>query len=158
MMNTENNHRARAGSMRRSAAARRNALRATLTALVLLLCYTQIRSTAAQGAITGEWIIESKPGTDQVYLTVQHGNGRHNHSMSSTDIKQENLKGLNPALMQGNGSPVQFQIVREAGTLNCEGWFKQGKGSGHFTFASNAAFVSELRKRNYGAPTEAQLF
>src|SRR5207247_10614641 len=56
------------------------------------------------------------------------------------------------------GSAVQFQIRRDAGAFNCEGWFREGKGSGHFVFAGSQSYVSELRRRGYEAPTGEQLF
>src|SRR5207245_9767983 len=57
-----------------------------------------------------------------------------------------------------SGAHVQFQLRRDAGTFNCEGWFKDGNGSGHFTFAPNAAFAAELKKQGYGEPTYEQQF
>ena len=51
---------------------------------------------------------------------------------------------------------VNFNIVRPAGTFQCEGWMKDGKGSGHFTFAPNAQFSAELAKRGLGTPNERQ--
>ena len=45
------------------------------------------------------------------------------------------------------GSHVQFQLIRDAGTFNCEGWFKDGKGSGHFVFSASPAFAAELQRR-----------
>ncbi|HKP14130.1 MAG TPA: hypothetical protein VJZ91_18560, partial [Blastocatellia bacterium] len=94
-------HRTSDQAASRSGAAWKHALRATFVALALLACYVGIRSTtaahetgtaepsaavAAQDAITGEWIIESKSSSDSLYLTVQrggNGNGRHFHSTSS---------------------------------------------------------------------------
>ena len=38
--------------------------------------------------------------------------------------------------MSASGNVVQFQLKRDAGTFNFEGWFKAGNGSGHFTFSS----------------------
>lgn len=155
------------------ASAWKHALRATCIALALLACYIGIRSTAAhetpptelsvapQDAINGEWIIETKSGSDGLYLTVQRndsGNGRHFHSTSSFDIKQDSIKGLSLATMRGNGSPVQFQIVRDAGTFNCEGWFKNGNGSGHFTFAASQSFAAQMESLGYGKLTDEQLF
>jgi hypothetical protein len=170
-MNIENNRRTVDQPVRTTQTAWKHALRATLIALALLVCYMGIRSTAAhetmvsesisaaQDAITGEWIIETKPASDAVYLTVQRGGkGEHFHSTSSFDIKQDSLKGLSQAMMQSNGSPVQFQIVRDAGTLNCEGWFKNGNGSGHFSFAANRNFASQMSSLGYGRLDDEKLF
>ncbi|HVG21122.1 MAG TPA: hypothetical protein VNI02_18895, partial [Blastocatellia bacterium] len=104
-------------------------VRMSLVAIALLLCYDSMSSLAAQEPITGEWIINTKPGTDYIHLTIQRGGGRHVNT-STVDVRQENIKGLSQALAAGPGSPVRFQIVRDAGTFNCEGWFKDGRGSG----------------------------
>src|SRR5262249_20221232 len=113
----------------------------------------------APDGITGEWVIEAKPGSDSVYLTIQrHGDGEHFRSTSSFDLKQDSLKGLSSAAMQGSGSPVQFQIVRDAGIFNCEGWFKGGRGSGHFTFAASPSFAGQMDGLGYGRLSDEKLF
>src|SRR4030095_844124 len=53
---------------------------------------------------------------------------------------------------------VRFDIRREAGTFACEGWFRQGSGSGHFTFVPDQGFASELSRRVVGSPASRQLF
>ena len=95
-MNIEDNRRTLDQPVRKTRTARQHALRATFIALALLGCYIGIRSTAAhetmvsesisaaQDAITGEWIIETKPGSDNVYLTVQRG-GRGDLGHESRD-------------------------------------------------------------------------
>src|SRR5215212_6952751 len=131
------------GLLQRPALAFKMGVRISLAAILLLLAYDSATSVAAQGPITGEWIIEARPGTDYIHLTIQRGGGRHMNS-STVDLRQENIKGLSGALAAGSGSPVQFQIVRDAGTFNCEGWFKEGKGSGHFTFTADQSFVTDM--------------
>src|SRR5690349_12278017 len=160
-------------SARRARAAWTRALYATFVALALLACYVGIRPTAAhetatvaaiaapQDGISGEWIIETRSASDNLYLTLQRGDkgdGGHFHSHSSFDIKQDSLKGLSIATMRSNGSPVQFQIVRDAGTFNCEGYFKNGNGSGHFTFAPSQSFAAQMEGLGYGKLTDEQLF
>jgi hypothetical protein len=172
-MNRSRSHHTSDQPSRLSRAPWKRALYATLVALALLVCYVGIRSTAAheaatvaavvapQNAISGEWIIETRSASDNLYLTIQRGDkgeGRHFHSSSSFDIKQDSLKGLSVATMRSNGSPVQFQIVRDAGTFNCEGYFKNGNGSGHFTFAPSQSFAAQMESLGYGKLTDEQLF
>ncbi|HEV8400741.1 MAG TPA: hypothetical protein VGQ18_13000, partial [Gemmatimonadales bacterium] len=66
--------------------------------------------------------------------------------------------GLSAAEMRGSGVTVHFKIVRSAGTLDCDGWFDSGKGSGHFTYQPNPGFVAELAKRGVNAPTDWEQF
>ena len=56
-----------------------------------------------------------------------------------------------------SGTNVQFQLKRDAGTFNFEGWFKGGNGSGHFTFSPSSSFASELARLGFGRPTDEQL-
>ncbi|MGA9769498.1 MAG: hypothetical protein WBV94_10685 [Blastocatellia bacterium] len=139
-------------------------LSALVAAMILLTSYISTFHTRAQDSYTGQWIIEPERASNQLQLTLTYSAEKsgskwgRGSSITSFGIAPEQLRGLTQSQMMAAGSNVQFQLVRDAGTFNCEGWFKQGKGSGHFQFASNAAFVSELRKRNYESPTEAQLF
>jgi hypothetical protein len=114
----------------------------------------------AEDAYTGQWIIEPARQANFLHLTLTYSSEKHGggQSMDSFSLSPEQLRGLTAAQMSSAGVNVQFQLVRDAGTFNCEGWFKSGSGSGHFVFASNPAFVAELRKRSYEAPSEAQLF
>ena len=68
------------------------------------------------------------------------------------------MRGLSIAQATGSGAAVNFQIVRDAGTLNCEGWFKNGSGSGHFTFTPNQSFANEMRSLGYQNMTDETLF
>jgi hypothetical protein len=116
--------------------------------------------TRAEEPYTGQWIVEPARQANALHLTLNYSSekrGRGNN-ITSFHVSPEQLRGLTPAQMMSAGTNVQFQLVRDAGTFNCEGYFKSGSGSGHFTFAANPAFVAELRRRNYEAPTEAQLF
>jgi len=41
--------------------------------------------------------------------------------------------------------------------VNFEGWFKEGNGSGHFTFAPDRSFAAQLNAQGYGSPSDEQL-
>ncbi|MEN3335725.1 MAG: hypothetical protein V7641_5090 [Blastocatellia bacterium] len=115
---------------------------------------------SAQDSYTGQWIIEPAREASLLHLTLTYSSEKRGRgqSMDSFSLSPEQLRGLTSAQLMSAGTNVQFQLVRDAGTFNCEGWFKGGRGSGHFVFAANPAFVTELRKRNYEAPSDAQLF
>src|SRR5262245_32372824 len=115
----------------------RHAVRASVLVLTTFLCYAPICNSSAQSSITGEWILEFKSGTDLIYFSIHRRSEGGGRMSSSSDIKAEVLRGLSASQTSGSGAPVSFQVVRDAGTLNCEGWFKDGKGSGSFTFAPN---------------------
>jgi len=137
---------------------------AVVVAVVWASSFVSTTHTSAQTTYTGQWIIEPARETSQLQLTLTYSSERvgghrgRGDSITSFGLVPEQLRGLTQAQMMSAGATVQFQIVRDAGTFNCEGWFKGGKGSGHFVFAGNPSFVAELRSRTYDTPTEAQLF
>jgi archaellum component FlaD/FlaE len=116
--------------------------------------------TRVQDSYTGQWIIEPAREASLLHLTLTYSSEKRGRgqSINSFSLSPEQLRGLTSAQLMSAGTNVQFQLVRDAGTFNCEGWFKGGRGSGHFVFAANPAFVAELKKRNYEAPSDAQLF
>jgi hypothetical protein len=88
----------------------------------------------AQSAITGEWtasIKEKSPDKIQISLTRRTENG---NNQNSSGYSFSELQGLSREQVQ-NGK-VSFRLVRDAGTIEFEGTFVNGKGSGTFTFAS----------------------
>jgi BlaR1 peptidase M56 len=106
---------------------------------------------------TGQWLIEYKPGTDLVHLSVRYrtGGGLSDNSYS---VPLDQLQGISPSELMADGSAIKFQVRRDPGTFDCEGWFKGGQGSGHFKFSPDPNFAAELRKRGYEAPSIEQQF
>ncbi len=93
-------------------------------------------------------MIEFKTSDAEVQLTMRVRREReggvqlHNTGFG---ITPDQLIGLTrEQMMSATGTNVSFQLKRDAGTFNFEGWFKQGNGSGHFTFTPNSSFASEL--------------
>ena len=142
-------------------------------ALILAVTTSLLLTNAAraQQSYGGEWQISQwltneKPQAEKVHLklryrTGQTRNGGDSEFNSSTafHIPIARLSGLTPAqIMSATGGQVRFQLVRDAGTVECEGWFKDGHGSGHFVFKPSAGFAAELTRRGYDAPTSEQQF
>jgi hypothetical protein len=109
----------------------------------------------AAETLTGRWMIDTVPGADPVQLTLHRGDGRWT-STSSFSIAPSSLRGLTRTQIDSAaGQTVRFEIARDAGTLNCEGYFKAGNGAGAFSFAANPSFISEMRSLGYdGLSTE----
>lgn len=106
----------------------------------------------------GQWIIETTSSPDRVSLTMNLRRDSGGSSQSTSDFPLSKLRGLTTEQMNSNGANVTFQLIRDAGAFNCEGWFKAGKGSGHFTFIPSAAFVSEMGKLGYDNLSNDVLF
>src|SRR5215471_6809360 len=134
---------------------------AVLVCLGAALAVSLSSPTVAQSQFAGQWIIEfnsfkSVPG--RVQLSLQYETESGGHSNHSHMIAREQLQGLSEAQAMSSGTTVQFQIRSDAGAFNCEGWFREGKGSGHFVWVGNQSYVSELRRQGYETPTGDQLF
>ncbi|MEJ7622410.1 MAG: hypothetical protein WKF34_00300 [Pyrinomonadaceae bacterium] len=115
----------------------------------------------AQEPITGEWrtddwstkkAIDSAPewinlgqGKD-IHLTFERRlpNGKNSHG---SNFSFSELQGLTREQAQ-NGS-VSFRLVREAGTVECQGTFTNGKGSGTFTFTPSTSYLAAMKSRGF---------
>ncbi|MFC3711796.1 hypothetical protein ACFOMD_04390 [Sphingoaurantiacus capsulatus] len=94
----------------------------------------------------------------QVQLSLRYRTDRSD-SRHSRPVPFADLQGLSAAqLASTSGGPARFRIVREAGSLDCNGVFKGGRGTGDCRFAPNAGYAAQLAKRGIGAPTEDQQF
>lgn len=102
----------------------------------------------AQEPITGTWTAVSKersPEKLQISFSVDRDSKRRNESGTSFDYSV--LHGLSREMTQ-NG-PVRFSIVRDAGTIECEGAFENGRGKGTFHFTPRPGFISEMQSRGF---------
>ena len=101
----------------------------------------------AQTATSGTWT--SKPSTDnsnEVHLSFSRDSSKFGKNQHSSDFAYGDLQGL--ARDQPNGK-VNFRLVREAGTIECEGTITDGEGSGTFTFTPNRSFIDAMAARGF---------
>lgn len=121
----------------------------TKTALALILtvfCLAPVIRGQSRAPITGEWTIEfSRKDPDQVQLSFTRGKS-HNWSNS---IRVSEVQGLSADYATTPGANVSLRIVRDAGTIELTGSFRDGKGSGQFTLTPNESFFSALAARGY---------
>jgi hypothetical protein len=102
----------------------------------------------AQTAVTGDWtahLDDERP--EKIHLSFERSSKpghRHNHGSS---FAFADLQGLTRE--QAQNGRVSFRLVREAGTIECEGSFTNGKGSGTYRFTGNQAFVEGMRSRGF---------
>jgi hypothetical protein len=102
----------------------------------------------AQNTTTGTWTGSVSKEKDKIQLSFERRTdkgGRHQHGQSF-DFSE--LQGLSRE-QATNGGPVSFSLVREAGRIDCEGTFQNGKGSGTFRFTGNPSFVSAMKSRGF---------
>lgn len=102
----------------------------------------------AQNTATGTWTATVSKDNSKINLSFERRSdqgGRHQHGQT---FDFTDLQGLSRE-QAVNGGPVSFSLVREAGRIDCEGSFQNGKGSGTFRFTGNAAFVSAMKSRGF---------
>jgi hypothetical protein len=123
--------------------------------------------TLAQTTLTGEWTAsvvqeqseqsEQSEKSEKSWKTrkgdglnlnlERRTDGRGRSNMGQTYDFSE-LQGLTREQALAGGT-VRFSLVREAGTIECEGSFQNGRGSGTFRFNGNQSFVSAMKSRGF---------
>ncbi len=112
----------------------------------------------AQETTTGEWtakISEKEP--DKIQLSFSRRTAKGGNNMHGSGFSFGDLQGLSREQIAKANVPVKFQLVREAGTIDCEGTFNNGRGSGTFRFTPNQTFVSAMQSRGFSL-NEDKLF
>src|SRR5687768_3088417 len=101
----------------------------------------------AQTSMTGTWTASvSKDKDTKINLNFERNSSKGGgHQMGQT-YDFADLQGLSREQAL-SGGPVSFSFVREAGRIDCEGTFQDGKGSGTFRFTGNLGFVSAMKSR-----------
>lgn len=94
-----------------------------------------------------DWDHKETTDPNKIYISferrTEHGKNQHGTSYAYSDVD-----GLSKAQVQ-NGGQVSFRIVREAGTIEAQGNFANGVGSGTFRFIPNMSFVSAMKSRGF---------
>src|SRR5687768_5726412 len=137
------------------------ALFAILTALWACYPVSEVSYSNPQDSTINQWLIEQRANDGKLQLTMRYRRQRDtgfSYSNTGFGIALEQFTGLTrEQMMSASGTNVRFQLKRDAGTFNFEGWFKEGNGSGHFTFTPNSSFAGELARLGFGRPTDDQL-
>src|SRR3954469_6448968 len=144
----------------------------TALALALFVLAAGTRAALAQETLTGTWTAsfgdkdadrkfgrkyekadennwpkeDEKP--DGLHLSLERRTERGGRNQMGQTYNFSELQGLTREQAQGSG-PVRFALVREAGRVDLEGSFQNGRGSGTFTFTPNSGFVSAMKGRGF---------
>jgi hypothetical protein len=128
-----------------------------LALILLVLCFAPAAVIRGQSRapITGEWSIEfTRKDPDEVQLNMTRG-GSHNWG---NPIRISEVQGLSRDYATTASANVTLRIVRDAGTFELVGSFRDGKGSGRFTLTPNDNFFSSLATRGYTNLSEDNVF
>jgi hypothetical protein len=104
--------------------------------------------TRAQRTFGGDWKATVKNEDNKINLNLERRSERGNRNQMGQTYDFNELQGLSRD-QATNGGAVRFSLVREAGRIDCEGSFQNGKGSGTFQFTGNQAFVAAMKTRGF---------
>ena len=110
--------------------------------------WTRISKVEAQTSATGTWSASVAKENNKINLSFERNSEKGGRHQTGQTFDFADLQGLSRE-QAVNGGPVSFTLVREAGRIDCEGTFQNGKGSGTFRFTGNAAFVSAMKSRGF---------
>ncbi|HYG81227.1 MAG TPA: hypothetical protein VD861_12605 [Pyrinomonadaceae bacterium] len=116
-------------------------------------------ATPQADAFSGTWTAEVKKekADDRIQFsfTRRSDGGHSNHG---NEYALADFQGLTREQVRAAANkPVNFRLVREAGTLECEGSFRDGRGSGTWRLVPSQAFRSAMSSRGYDL-TDEQMF
>jgi predicted metallopeptidase len=116
---------------------------------------------SAQETISGTWTADVKADKDysELQFTFNRRTRRGHTSMSGHGFSLDDFQSLTREQVYATASTqVSFRLAREAGTIECQGVFRAGKGSGEWRLLPNQAFRSAMRASGYNDLTEEQMF
>ena len=120
-----------------------------LITTLMLLVWIAGANAGAQTTTTGEWTANvSSKNESKINLNFERRSNKGHKNQMGQSYEFSELQGLTRQQAL-NGGQVSFSLVREAGRIDCEGMFQDGKGSGTFRFTGNAAFVSAMKSRGF---------
>lgn len=104
----------------------------------------------AQSIVTGDWRAEAKSekNPDKIQMNFSRQTERGGTNNFGTSFNYSDFQGLSRE-QAANSSAVKFSLVREAGTIECEGTFSNGRGVGTFRFTPNMQFASAMKSRGF---------
>ena len=133
----------------------------TLIALVLFVLFVLNTATTIQAQrapITGEWRIEfTRKNPDEIQLLMNLGTGAKSQNWGN-GIAIRELQGLSREAAMNSAIDVTLHLVRDAGTFELVGSFREGKGSGRFTLTPDEGFFSALASRGYTNLSDNNVF
>lgn len=141
---------------------------AGLASIAFIIIVIGSITIVAQSVVTGTWKSDSwsdkhtgkghdedgvldntilKKDENKLHLSFSRSTDGRNRNQFGSGFNYSDLQGLTREQTQ-NGN-VNFRIVREAGTVECEGTFTNGKGSGTFRFTPNMSYVQGMKSRGF---------
>jgi len=122
-------------------------------------------SISAQSIVSGDWTAKLSEQSSNINLNFTRRPEKGGKHQIGETFSFADLNGLTREQAL-KGGPVHFTLVREAGTIDCEGSFQDGKGAGTYRFTGSQAFLAAMKRRGFdfekdsskGNDTEDRLF
>ncbi len=112
---------------------------------------------AAQSVLTGEWTASmDSEESNKLQLNLERRTDKRGRSQMGQGYDFSELRGLTREQVERGGA-VRFSLVREAGTIECEGSFRDGRGSGAFRFTGSQSFVAAMKSRGFDFEEAAEV-
>jgi len=135
--------------MKRNATAARF-LGALLVLVGLVLLQTAVHADDSQrGTWTADW--QSNNRAVNLQMSTER---KHNTFGQSYEVSQ--FKGLSADAINGPKAPIRFQLVRDAGTIDFDGFFDRGMGAGQFTFTPDATYSGKMQQLGFNCVGKKQ--
>ena len=112
-------------------------------------------NVTAQKEMTGTWTASFAREDSKIHLNLELRSEKAGRHQMGQTYEFSDLQGLTREQARDGGT-VRFSIIREAGTIECEGSFQNGKGSGTFRFTGSQAFVSAMKSRGFDFEKESR--
>jgi len=104
----------------------------------------------AQTVVTGDWKATYKSEKEgKIHLSFSRQSEKNGKNTMGSSYELSDLQGLSGSQLSASDTSARFSIVREAGNIECEGKFTNGKGAGTFRFTPNKSFVDAMRSRGF---------
>jgi hypothetical protein len=127
---------------------------ALITSLAMLIWIAGTKVTA-QNTMSGDWTAHLSSEDTKLQLNLERRSGKSGRNQMGQSFEFSDFQGLTRQQVQ-NGGPVSFSLVREAGRIDMEGTFQNGRGSGAFRFTPNPGFISAMKSRGFDFEQSAQ--
>ena len=124
-----------------------------LSAFVFIVIVIGNVTIVAQSSVTGTWTANTRSDKEEkaenvgkIHISFERRT-EHGSNQNGSSYSFEDLQGL--TRQQTQNGKVNFRLVREAGTIECEGAFVNGNGSGTFRFTPNQSYIDAMRARGF---------
>ena len=119
-----------------------------LSCLTLIVIVVGKYVIVAQTGVTGEWTASvSSKDPNKIQLNLERPTSRGGRNQNGSSYSYDELQGLTRE--QAQNGKVSFRLVREAGTVDFDGSFTDGRGAGTFRFSPNGGFIEAMRSRGF---------